>query len=249
MSGGEGESGLEGAPEDMRSKPKSFSSMFSLLNECAASQAPNRGNSAVVLKKVVPQPQPESPALVKRVAPVHSRKLLAHKVPDWQGSLAHSFLLTPDYSFSDSEVACLGFDCLHFSDPCQNRSNGPSEIDQITEETTRCICNSTHESEVMIQCDSCKKWLHEDCVRLQNSREVDPFLCIFCQYEMSTAVKGYLRKKMTAFGPILSRFGGPDLGRGSGLWSELLEVVRDSQEVLRMIPSFLPATEEDLELY
>jgi hypothetical protein len=175
----------------------------------------------------------------KVIAPaVEVRRREPPKLPEWQASLAKTFLLTPDMSYADDEQDIL------------NLTNRPpvSDADQITEETTRCICNSTHESEVMIQCDSCNKWLHMDCVRLQNSRESDPFICPYCQEELAKAVRGFVRKQLSAYRPLLQRLRQESQGRHgprpSTIWTEMLEIVRESQEVLKMIPLFLPKSDE-----
>ena len=121
-------------------------------------------------------------------SPVVNRRVITPKLPDWQYRLATTFLMTSDMSST--------LDDIDLSDDNSN---------QITEDTTRCICNSTHESQVMIQCDCCKKWLHEYCIKLQNSREEDQFICIFCQEKLSRAVKEYIRKKLASFEPLVQK--------------------------------------------
>jgi hypothetical protein len=100
----------------------------------------------------------------------------------------------------------------------------------------------------MIQCDSCKKWLHEDCVRLQNSREADPFICIFCQYQLAAAIKAYLRRKLVQFPVVLqnvqSTYQQETGTHSQALWNEMLAIVQDAQSVLSLIPMFLPSSEE-----
>ena len=164
---------------------------------------------------------------------IHSRKINQNLLPDWQSNIATTFLMTPDMSCTDEDV--------DMSNP-EFQGDGTPEMDQITEETTRCICNSPHESEVMIQCDSCKKWLHEDCVRLQNSREADPFICIFCQHEMAKAARAYVRRSLAnCLGPILQRC---QTDYQIPSWTEIEEVVKDTNDVLKMLPMFLPTADD-----
>jgi hypothetical protein len=228
--------------------PKSVSSMLSFLvdeGERPPSAAP-RGAAVVVKKSKTIElltrgtPQTTAPPVAKKLAPcAQSRKVPAAKLPEWQIELASTFLLVPDMSCADDED--------DLADPVA-ADGTPPETDVITEETTRCLCNSTHESEVMIQCDSCKKWLHEDCVRLQNSREADPFICIFCQYELSRSIKTYLRRKMAEFPVIMKRvqasFPFTTGSNSKPIWNEMLSIVQDAQSVLAMIPLFLPSTDE-----
>jgi hypothetical protein len=239
-----------------RPKPKAAkpgSSMLSFLVDVPEKQKRPPTSPAVVhrqapiVKRVKPMidllnrgtPVTTAAPTTKKIAPaVLSRKVAATKLPEWQASLSSIFLMTPDMSYQDDDRNIMEL----------NPEGGPSEIDQITEETTRCLCNSTHESEVMIQCDSCKKWLHEDCVRLQNSREADPFICIFCQHELSRSIKSYLRRKTAAF-PVLmqqlqSDFQYQAVSHSKSIWTDLLQIVNEAQDVLAMIPLFLPANED-----
>ncbi|KAH0791552.1 PHD-finger family protein [Histomonas meleagridis] len=162
-----------------------------------------------------------------------SRKISTPKIPEWQYNLASTFLMTTDMTSTNSDIDP--------TDP-HNQTDNNIETDQITEDMTRCICNSNHESDVMILCDSCKKWLHVDCVRLQNSQDVDPFICIYCQYEMAKAVKSFVRKKLASVLPIVQRY--QDACQPTPIWNDLLQAIRDTQEVMKMIPHFLPTSSE-----
>jgi hypothetical protein len=236
--------------------PAKVSSMFSLLLDDESRPPPRAGAvtvrhtaaAAVVVKKSrqildvlnsgTPPPTTEPPA-AKRIAPiVQSRRAAAAKLPDWQIEFASAFLLTPDMSCVDDDA----------EQPDEVPPSAAPDADVITEENTRCICNSTHESEVMIQCDTCKKWLHENCVRLQNSREADPFICIFCQFQLAKAIKAYLRRKLAQFPIIFQNVENtyqPETGTHSmALWNQMLEVVQEAQSVLSLIPMILPSSEE-----
>ena len=176
-----------------------------------------------------------TPTIPKKISPsVQSRKISQNRLPEWQSTIATTFLLTPDMSCTDENV--------DMSNP-EFQGDGTAEMDQITEETTRCICNSPHESEVMIQCDSCKKWLHEDCVRLLNSKEADPFICIFCQHEMAKAVRAYVRRSLAGLAPILQRCQ-TDYQTQIPRWSEITEIVKDTKDVLKILPLFLPTADD-----
>jgi hypothetical protein len=228
-------------------RPKPVSSVVSLLVDAPDGDSrPPTPRSTVVIKKAKPiidilnqgSPKSVSAPVSKIVAPAcEVRRREPPKLPEWQSNIATTFLLTADMSFADDE-----HDIEHPVD------RATPDVDQITEETTKCICNSTHESEVMIQCDSCSKWLHEDCVKLQNSRESDPFICLYCQQELVKAVKLYMRKKLGEFKPILQKMRAEahyrQGMRPTSIWHEILEIVKDSQEVLKMIPFFLPNNDE-----
>ena len=89
----------------------------------------------------------------------------------------------------------------------------------------------------MILCDSCKKWMHVNCVRLQNSQDVDPFVCIYCQYEMSKAIKSFVRAKLMN---ITQKIKEKRIQETTPVWNELLQTILDIQSVLRIVPQFLP---------
>lgn len=245
------------AMADILAKPQKTSSMASLLVD-GPEKEPKTAISRPVTKTVVANrpsvvvkkpsalvdvlnhgtPQAGSaPPVAKKVAPaVLSRRATgAVKLPDWQTNIATTFLMTPDMSCTDEDI--------DLTDP-ENQDTTGTEMDQISEQTTHCCCNMQHESDVMIQCDCCKKWLHEQCIRLVNTNENDPFICIFCQHEMSRAVKSYVRQKISVLIQIVQKY----QADGQTLsWNELLENIRDCQEVLRMVPMFLPTNEDERE--
>ena len=108
---------------------------------------------------------------------------------------------------------------------------------------TRCICGLTHGSSVQIQCDSCLKWLHEDCVHLKNSKDTNPFICIYCQYEIAKSVKAYVRQRLASLLPKAQQLEA-DIQNGRPtqympIWNELSDIVNDIQEVLKLIPELL----------
>ena len=239
---------------DIIAKPQKTSSMASLLvdgpDKAPASRPVTKtvvaNRPSVVVKKpsvlvdVLNNGTPEqgsAPPVTKKVAPaVLSRRVTsAVKLPEWQTNIATTFLMTPDMSCTNEDV--------DLANP-ENQETVSAEMDQISEQTTRCICNRQHESDVMIQCDCCKKWLHEQCIRLVNSNENDPFICIFCEHEMAKAVKTYVRKKIAVLIQIVQKY----QADGQTLsWNDLLENIRDCQEVLRMVPMFLPTNQEERE--
>ncbi|KFX93425.1 hypothetical protein V490_04830 [Pseudogymnoascus sp. VKM F-3557] len=47
-------------------------------------------------------------------------------------------------------------------------------------DTTRCVCSSRDGDEYMIQCESCEKWLHCNCVNVHPQRLPKVYICAFC---------------------------------------------------------------------
>lgn len=65
----------------------------------------------------------------------------------------------------------------------------------LSSEGTRCVCNSTdYDGQLMIQCESCTKWLHVRCVGL-NSQNLPPvYVCIFCTGQTPAVRGGRIRE-------------------------------------------------------
>ena len=85
---------------------------------------------------------------------------------------------------------------------------------------------------------------------MQNSREEDQFICIFCQEELSRAVKDYIRKKLASFQPLVQKCQNElqyNVRQTQNLWNEIMDVVKDAQEVLKMIPLYLPTNDRESE--
>lgn len=181
---------------------------------------------------------PAQPIVKKvAVAPIVSRKLYNKpSIPEHYITIANSFLMTPDMTSPEH--------------PQEVENASSKEMDPDSEQIpeTRCICTLTHSSSVMIQCDSCKKWLHEDCVHLKNPKDADPFICIYCQYEIAKAVKSFVRQRLSVLNPMAQRL---EIDMQSGritqlqsVWNELGEIVNDIQDVLKMIPDSLHSEDE-----
>ncbi|EAX87499.1 PHD-finger family protein [Trichomonas vaginalis G3] len=183
---------------------------------------------------------PPSTPVVKKIAagPIISRKFTQKpQIPDNYLSIANAFLLTPDMTGPRESP-------IQNDSPEQVSDKGDVEVVQ----ETRCICGLTHGSSVQIQCDSCQKWLHEDCVHLKNSKEADPFICIYCQYEIAKAVKAYVRQRLASLLPKAQQL---EIEMQNGritqympIWNELSDIVADIQEVLKLIPELLRSEDD-----
>ena len=170
----------------------------------------------------------------RRVAPeVQVRKRIQPQIPEWQKTLAQTYLLVPDMG--------------NTTDPNLENENSKIYEQPISEETISCICHSTHESEIMLQCDSCKRWMHVTCVRLQDSQEDDTYICIFCQYQLSKAVKQYIRNKVSNLQdylkPLVSDLQNYRIPQSQNIWKDLTEHINELQNVLQIIPSYFPSGE------
>jgi hypothetical protein len=62
-------------------------------------------------------------------------------------------------------------------------------------ESTRCLCNrSENEGQLMVQCESCSKWLHVHCVGLNELNMPPVYVCIFCTGNTPIARGGRIRE-------------------------------------------------------
>ncbi|KIW04833.1 hypothetical protein, variant [Verruconis gallopava] len=61
-------------------------------------------------------------------------------------------------------------------------------------ESTRCVCSATEiEGQLMIQCESCNKWLHVRCVGLDPHRLPPVYVCVYCTGTTPLARGGRIR--------------------------------------------------------
>ncbi|KAI4280159.1 MAG: hypothetical protein L6R35_005965 [Caloplaca aegaea] len=73
----------------------------------------------------------------------------------------------------------------------------------VNSETTRCVCRvGDVDGGLMIQCDSCKKWLHVNCVGLNPRRLPEVYLCIFCTGNTPNVRGGRAREPQRALFPV-----------------------------------------------
>jgi hypothetical protein len=62
-------------------------------------------------------------------------------------------------------------------------------------ESTRCVCsNSETEGQLMVQCESCTKWLHVRCVGLNELNLPPVYVCVFCTGNTPVARGGRIRE-------------------------------------------------------
>lgn len=64
-------------------------------------------------------------------------------------------------------------------------------------ESTRCVCTMADiPDQMMIQCESCNKWLHMQCVGLNPQRPPPVYVCVFCTGTTPLARGGRIREPM-----------------------------------------------------
>ena len=70
-----------------------------------------------------------------------------------------------------------------------------SDRSSRSNESTRCVCSSAEsDGGLMVQCESCTKWLHVRCVGL-NANSLPPvYICIFCTGQTPVARHGRIRE-------------------------------------------------------
>ncbi|KFZ08515.1 hypothetical protein V501_05918 [Pseudogymnoascus sp. VKM F-4519 (FW-2642)] len=55
-----------------------------------------------------------------------------------------------------------------------------TDLGSAGSDSTRCVCSSRDGDEYMIQCESCEKWLHCNCVNVHPQRLPKVYICAFC---------------------------------------------------------------------
>jgi len=97
-------------------------------------------------------------------------------------------------------------------DPYSNSFNGSPNTDGLTTpstdrssisgESTRCVCNRHDEGQPMVQCESCKNWLHMVCVGLKAANLPPVYVCVFCTGQTPVARGGRVRGPVSFDSPL-----------------------------------------------
>ncbi|KAK8233862.1 hypothetical protein HDK77DRAFT_239208 [Phyllosticta capitalensis] len=93
-----------------------------------------------------------------------------------------------DFSLTPTSATASGSSTL-FS-PTTDVSSGTSDSG------TRCVCNSTEwDGQLMVQCESCNKWQHAQCMGLPPHADALPsvYVCVFCTGSTPVARGGRIR--------------------------------------------------------
>lgn len=87
----------------------------------------------------------------------------------------------------------------------------------VSNESTRCVCRGAEsDGDLMILCESCKKWLHVRCVGLNRNKLPQVYLCVFCTGNTPNVRGGRLRgEPQRALFPAAA---GSPLAHKSGRW-------------------------------
>ncbi|KAF2843643.1 hypothetical protein M501DRAFT_1012985 [Patellaria atrata CBS 101060] len=77
-------------------------------------------------------------------------------------------------------------------------STPTTDRSSLSTESTRCVCNSVDGGGMMIQCESCVKWLHGKCVGITEQNIPPVYVCIFCTGQTPAVRGGRIRKPIRA---------------------------------------------------
>ncbi|KAF1831666.1 hypothetical protein BDW02DRAFT_40393 [Decorospora gaudefroyi] len=93
--------------------------------------------------------------------------------------------------------------------PYSNSFNSPTttpstDRSSLSSESTRCICNGIvdDDNKLMVQCESCNKWLHMACVGLNKGNLPPVYVCIFCTGQTPVARGGRIRGPVPFDSPL-----------------------------------------------
>lgn len=94
-------------------------------------------------------------------------------------------------------------------DPFSNSFNGSPNTDtpstdrsSLSNESTRCVCNGVDEGQLMVQCESCSKWLHMGCLGFTANNLPPVYVCVFCTVSTPVARGGRLRGPIPFDSPL-----------------------------------------------
>ncbi|KAF2660059.1 hypothetical protein K491DRAFT_589941 [Lophiostoma macrostomum CBS 122681] len=164
-----------------------FPTSFNDTKDSGDQVMPNSpGDALGALKKVVEGRQ-------KRIERTTQNTLKAHnqRWADLSVSNASPHGLYDPYNPSFSVSPATNTD-VGLTTPSTDRSS-------LSNESTRCICNSSDDGRPMVQCESCNKWLHMDCVGLSSHNLPPVYVCIICTGQTPIARGGRVRGPMPPF--------------------------------------------------
>lgn len=72
----------------------------------------------------------------------------------------------------------------------------------LSSESTRCVCNSVDDGGIMVQCESCNKWLHMACVGFTQDTLPPVYVCVFCTGTTPIARGGRVRGPIPFDSPL-----------------------------------------------
>lgn len=142
--------------------------------------------------------------------------------------LAEIFPSIPDFSFTDR---------------APNPENQSDDNPKQPLLKFRCYCKQNYTSTTMIQCDSCKYWLHSSCVRIKNMKHINPFICLYCQFNIASSVKPLVSSQsIKCQNAIEQHLNQMKCERNSitPIVAQLEQMVNDIDNAFRLIPQFLP---------
>ena len=138
----------------------------------------------------------------------------------------------PDFSCTDDDV--------DLSDP-RNYKVVPKVSNQKI--NVRCICQLKNETDDMIQCETCKNWLHAHCICLKNYKQVKSFICLYCQYNVAVTVRSFFTSQANKFKNVLDQIANQSETQSTNnqpVVPPLLKMINEIERSLKVIPAFLP---------
>lgn len=151
---------------------------------------------------------------------------------DILNSLAQIIPSIPDFSCTDEDI--------DMSNP-SNYTTAPKMDNH--EINIRCICKSKDKSDDMIQCDTCKNWLHAHCICLKNYKQVKSFICLYCQYNVAVTVRSFFTSQGKKFKNVLDQIATQQEKSDTNdqpIVPPLLKVINEIERSLKVIPAYLP---------
>ncbi|KAF2277273.1 uncharacterized protein EI97DRAFT_314940 [Westerdykella ornata] len=160
-----------------------FPSSFGEIQEVGEQQVPDSpGDALGALKKVVEGRQKRIERSTQNTLKAHNQRWAQASAELNSGNSPHSHYDPLNSSFNASPTTT----------PSTDRSS-------LSNDSTRCICNSADDGRPMIQCESCNKWLHKTCVGLSARNPPPVYVCIFCTGSTPVARGGRVRGPMPSF--------------------------------------------------
>lgn len=151
---------------------------------------------------------------------------------DIMNAMAQIIPSIPDFSCTDEDI--------DMSNP-SNYTTTPKTNNQ--EINIRCTCKSKDKANEMIQCDTCKNWLHVKCTCLKNYKQVKSFICLYCQYDVAVTVRSFFTSQANKFKNVLDQISSQQETANLNdrpIVPPLLKMINEIERSLKVIPAYLP---------
>ncbi|KAL8927593.1 MAG: hypothetical protein Q9172_001303 [Xanthocarpia lactea] len=161
-----------------------------------------KGDAQSELKKMKQRREQSKASQSGNFRPTRSRGFEYPNPASTNPMQTYPYALNPTNSYTTHEP--FNISPTTITDPDLATPNSAHDS-QVSGDSTRCVCRgSEFDGDLMIQCESCKKWLHVRCVGLNGHKLPKVYLCVFCTGSTPNVRGGRVREPQRALFPAVT---------------------------------------------